>query len=73
MMNGHPATFVIGSFKAIVTPDGSRPKKDAILGRSPSQIPIADFAVACADQTERDHQLLVEAIESGRVVAETGI
>jgi uncharacterized protein (DUF2252 family) len=34
---------------------------------------IADFAVAYADQTERDHQALVEAIESGRVVAETGI
>jgi len=34
---------------------------------------IADFAVAYADQTTRDHQALVEAIESGRVVAETGI
>jgi len=34
---------------------------------------IADFAVAYADQTERDHQALVEAIESGRVVAETGV
>jgi uncharacterized protein (DUF2252 family) len=34
---------------------------------------IADFAVAYADQTELDHQALVEAIESGRVVAETGI
>jgi hypothetical protein len=34
---------------------------------------IGDFAVAYADQTERDHQALVEAIESGRVTAETGI
>ena len=34
---------------------------------------MADFAVAYADQTERDHQALVEAIESGRIVAETGI
>lgn len=34
---------------------------------------IADFAVAFADQTERDHKALVEAIESGRIVAETGI
>jgi uncharacterized protein (DUF2252 family) len=34
---------------------------------------IADFAVAYADQTERDHQALVEAIASGRIVAETGI
>jgi len=34
---------------------------------------IADFAVAYADQTERDHQVLVAAIESGVIVAETGI
>jgi uncharacterized protein (DUF2252 family) len=34
---------------------------------------IADFAAAYADQTEHDHQELVEAIESGRVTAETGI
>jgi len=34
---------------------------------------IADFSVAYADQTERDHQALVEAIGSGRVLAETEI
>jgi uncharacterized protein (DUF2252 family) len=34
---------------------------------------IADFAMAYADQTERDHQVLVEAVASGRVVAERGI
>jgi len=34
---------------------------------------LADFAVAYADQTERDHQALVEAIQSGRIIAETGI
>ncbi|UCG26392.1 MAG: DUF2252 domain-containing protein [Chloroflexota bacterium] len=34
---------------------------------------VAEFAVAYADQTEQDHQALVEAIESGRVTAETGI
>jgi uncharacterized protein (DUF2252 family) len=34
---------------------------------------IADFADAYADQTVQDHQALVEAIESGRVTAETGI
>jgi uncharacterized protein (DUF2252 family) len=33
----------------------------------------ANFAVAYADQTERDYQALLEAIESGRIVAETGI
>ena len=34
---------------------------------------LANFAVAYADQTERDHQALVEAVASGRIVAETGI
>jgi hypothetical protein len=34
---------------------------------------IGKFAVAYADQTVRDHQALLEAIESGRVAAETGI
>ena len=34
---------------------------------------IADFAEAYADQTERDHQALLDAIESGRVVAQKGI
>ncbi len=31
---------------------------------------ISDFAIAYADQTERDHQLLVEAVASGRVAVE---
>jgi uncharacterized protein (DUF2252 family) len=34
---------------------------------------VAKFAVAYADQTERDHQDLVEAIEAGRVAAKTGV
>ena len=34
---------------------------------------ITEFAVAYADQAEKDHQALVEAIESGRVIAEEGI
>ena len=34
---------------------------------------IGDFALIYADQTERDYQLLVEAVKSGRVAAETGI
>jgi hypothetical protein len=33
----------------------------------------ADFAVAYADQSERDHQALVAALGSGRVAAEIGI
>jgi predicted alpha/beta hydrolase len=31
---------------------------------------IADFAVAYADQTERDHQALVAAVRAGRVEAQ---
>jgi uncharacterized protein (DUF2252 family) len=34
---------------------------------------IADFAEACAEQNERDHQALLDAIASGRVQAETGV
>jgi len=34
---------------------------------------IADFAVAYADQTERDYQALVNAVKLGRIMAETGI
>jgi uncharacterized protein (DUF2252 family) len=34
---------------------------------------IARFAVAYADQTERDHALLVEAVRSGRVIATPGV
>jgi predicted alpha/beta hydrolase len=34
---------------------------------------IADFALAYADQTERDYQSLVAAVKSGRVPAQTGI
>ena len=34
---------------------------------------MASFAVAYADQNDRDHAALVEAIRTGRLVAETGI
>ncbi len=34
---------------------------------------IADFAVAYANQTEQDYQLLVEAVNSGRIQAQMGI
>ncbi len=34
---------------------------------------IGDFAVAYADQTERDYQALVDEVDSGRIAAETGI
>jgi len=34
---------------------------------------ISDFAVIYADQAENDHQALVDAVQSGRIVAKTGI
>ena len=33
---------------------------------------IADFAVAYADQNERDYQTMVDAVSSGRLEAQTG-
>jgi uncharacterized protein (DUF2252 family) len=34
---------------------------------------IAQFAVAYADQNERDHDALVDAVKSGRIMAEQGV
>jgi len=34
---------------------------------------IAKFATVYADQNERDHQALVDAVKSGRITAEQGI
>ncbi len=34
---------------------------------------ISQFAVAYADQTEHDHQVLVDAVNKGQIVAQTGI
>jgi hypothetical protein len=34
---------------------------------------LADYAHAYADQTEKDHQALVQAISTGRVTAERGV
>jgi thiamine monophosphate kinase len=34
---------------------------------------IADFSAAYADQNERDYQALVDAVSSGRIVAQTGL
>ena len=34
---------------------------------------VTEFAAAYADQNERDHQALVEAVASGRITAEPGL
>ena len=44
------------------------------LGRGESfDEALARFAIAYADQTERDHQRLVDAVATGKVPAETGV
>ena len=44
-----------------------------IGGGGPLAEAIANFGFAYADQTLKDHQALQEAIDSGRIVAETGV
>ena len=36
-------------------------------------VAVQEFATAYADQNERDHQSLVDAIASGRITAEAGV
>lgn len=58
-----------------------RTRARAIRRRSPATFgagevfdeAIGRFAVAYANQTERDHAGLVEAIRAGRIPAETGV
>jgi uncharacterized protein (DUF2252 family) len=53
---------------------GDRIAIAAYLGSSPAfDVAVREFADAYADQTERDHRLLVEAIDSGRISAQTGL
>jgi hypothetical protein len=47
--------------------DGYLGKKDTFAEA------ILDFAVAYADQTERDYEALKKAVKDGRIAAETGI
>ena len=34
---------------------------------------IAEFSAAYADQTERDHERLADAVATGEVIAESGV
>jgi hypothetical protein len=53
---------------------GDRIAIAAYLGTSPAfDVAVREFADVYADQTERDHRQLVEAIDSGRVSAQTGV
>jgi uncharacterized protein (DUF2252 family) len=53
---------------------GDRIAIAAYLGRSDTfDQAVADFAEKYADQTERDHSALADAVASGRVQAQTGI
>jgi len=53
---------------------GDRIAMAAYLGGGPSfDVAIREFAESYADQNERDHQSLVDAIASGRITAEAGV
>ena len=55
---------------------GRRQRRDRRLPRraaTPSTAPSAEFAEAYADQNERDYAAVVEAVESGRIAAETEV
>ena len=53
---------------------GDRLAIAAYLGKSDSlAMALTEFATAYADQNERDHAALVDAIASGRIQAQTGI
>jgi uncharacterized protein (DUF2252 family) len=53
---------------------GDRIAMAAYLGGSPAfDVAIREFAEHYADQNERDHRSLVEAIAAGRITAETGV
>ena len=50
--------------------DAGRDRRLPGLRRAPSTTAIAEFSDAYADQNERDHAALLEAIDSGRLEAE---
>jgi len=53
---------------------GDRIAMAAYLGGGPSfDVAVREFAESYADQNERDHQSLVDAIASGRITAEAGV
>ena len=53
---------------------GDRIAIAAYLGNGPSfDRAIVEFSHAYAEQNERDYKALVEAVESGRITAETGL
>lgn len=62
----------------ISTPEDARTSDAAWIigylgGRTVFDKASRDFAVAYADQTEQDYQLLAEAVNIDRIQAETGV
>ena len=52
----------------------TRPRSPATsAGATSSTRALASFAVAYADQTERDHAALVAAVQAGRIAADMGV
>jgi uncharacterized protein (DUF2252 family) len=53
---------------------GDRIAIAAYLGGGPAfDVAVQEFAAAYADQNERDHRALLDAIAAGRITAETGV
>jgi len=53
---------------------GDRVAMSAYLGTSDLTLKaLAEFAVAYADQNDRDYQALIAAVKSGRIKAEMGV
>ena len=53
---------------------GDRVAIASYLGGSEAfDVAVQEFATAYADQNERDHQSLLDAIASGRITAESGV
>jgi len=70
-----PELIPIRYGRMLVSPfRGDRIAIASYLGRSDSfDRAIADFSVAYADQTERDYAAFSAAVDSGRLVAQTGL
>ena len=52
---------------------GRRTARLVVRRRGPKSRAITQFAAAYADQNERDHAALVDAVASGRLTADRGL
>jgi hypothetical protein len=71
-MSGRGNTLLLASFDVKMPSEGQRRGTRGTV-RDRFERAVAEFAEAYADQTERDHAALEDAVESGRITAERGI